>query len=112
MPDGPGFRDPEMKLYKPDKRKFGNNNFLKLHSTFIIISSYILDIVCHAEMNAIVGACRRQADLSGSTLYTTLSPCEECCKLILQCKIKHVVWAEEYPEEVKENMELKESAKW
>ena len=67
--------------------------------------------MCHAEMNAIVSAYRRQADLSGSTLYTTHSPCEECCKLILQCKIKNVWWAKEYPENVKENMRLKESAK-
>ena len=56
-------------------------------------------------MNAIVSALRRQADLSESTLYTTLSPCVECCKLIIQCKIKKVVYAQEYPETFEEGME-------
>ena len=54
--------------------------------------------VCHAEMNAIISAFRRQADISKCTLYTTLSPCAQCSKLIAQSGIKNVVYAQKYKE--------------
>ncbi len=43
---------------------------------------------CHAEANAIVSA---SESLVGHTLYTTLFPCNECAKLIIQSGIKTVV---------------------
>ena len=51
---------------------------------------------CHAEMNAIIAAFRRSADLSSCTLYVTHSPCEDCSKLIAQSGIKNVVFAKYY----------------
>lgn len=39
-------------------------------------------LIVHAEANAILSAVSRDA---GSTLYSTMAPCSECCKLIIQC---------------------------
>ena len=48
--------------------------------------------ICHAELNAIINA---KTDLTGTTLYTTLYPCNECAKLIIQSGIKEVVYLSE-----------------
>lgn len=45
-------------------------------------------LVVHAEQNAIVTA---REPLHGYTMYSTLSPCHECAKLIIQAGIKRVV---------------------
>lgn len=52
--------------------------------------------VLHAEANAIMKVARSTNNSQGSTLYITLSPCKECCKLILQAGIKRVVYINEY----------------
>jgi len=46
--------------------------------------------VCHAELNAILN--RSNADLTGCTVYTTLHPCNECAKAIIQSGIAEVVF--------------------
>uniref|UniRef100_T1K491 Probable deoxycytidylate deaminase n=1 Tax=Tetranychus urticae TaxID=32264 RepID=T1K491_TETUR len=46
--------------------------------------------VCHAEMNAITN--KNSADVRDCTLFTTLFPCNECAKLIIQFGIKEVVY--------------------
>jgi dCMP deaminase len=48
------------------------------------------DYVVHAEINAILNAGGKS--LKGATLYTTLFPCKECTKAIIQAGIKHVVY--------------------
>tara|TARA_B110000037_G_C16965213_1_gene442669 strand:+ start:471 stop:890 length:420 start_codon:yes stop_codon:yes gene_type:complete len=51
----------------------------------------------HAEANAITKLVRYSGlPVDGSTLYITLSPCKDCCKLILQAGIKNVYYSEEY----------------
>lgn len=45
--------------------------------------------VVHAELNAILNA---TADLRGATLYTSLFPCNECCKAIIQSGISRIVY--------------------
>ncbi len=47
--------------------------------------------VCHAEMNAITNTSNKP-DLTGAVLYTSLFPCNECAKLIVQVGIKDVVY--------------------
>ena len=42
-------------------------------------------------MNAILN--KNTADCTGATIYTTLFPCNECSKLIIQSRIKRVVYA-------------------
>ena len=55
-----------------------------------------LPYVLHAEANAITKLARSSNNSDGSTLYVTASPCIECAKLIIQSKIKRVVYGEEY----------------
>ena len=52
--------------------------------------------VLHAESNAIAKCARSTSSADGSILYTTLSPCFECCKLIIQAGIKKVVYKQKY----------------
>ncbi len=52
--------------------------------------------VLHAEANAITKLAKSTQCSKDATLYTTLSPCKECSKLILQSGIKRVVYLEEY----------------
>ncbi len=51
--------------------------------------------VIHAEANAILKCARHGTSCEGATLYVTLPPCPECCKLILQAGIKRVVYLDE-----------------
>ena len=52
--------------------------------------------VLHAESNAIAKCARSTSSADKATLYTTLSPCFECCKLIIQAGISRVVYKELY----------------
>jgi len=46
--------------------------------------------VCHAEFNAILNCA--VGSVKGCTVYTTLFPCNECAKAIIQSGIKEVVY--------------------
>ena len=52
--------------------------------------------VLHAEANAITKLASSTNDSSGATVYVTDAPCIECAKLIIQSKIKRVVYSEKY----------------
>lgn len=52
--------------------------------------------VLHAEANAILKVAKSTQSCDGATLYLTLSPCKECCKLIHQSGITRVVYAKKY----------------
>ena len=52
--------------------------------------------VLHAEANAITKVAGSANDCTGATMYVTTAPCMECAKLIIQCHIKRVVFAEHY----------------
>lgn len=49
--------------------------------------------VCHAELNAILNYNR--GSLKGSRIYTTLFPCNECTKAIIQAGVKEVIYLED-----------------
>lgn len=49
--------------------------------------------VCHAELNAILNAI--STDLAGCSIYTTLFPCNECAKVVIQSGIAEVVYLED-----------------
>ncbi len=46
--------------------------------------------VCHAELNAILNC--HNGSVSGATVYSTLFPCNECAKAIIQSGIKRVIY--------------------
>lgn len=52
--------------------------------------------VLHAEANAITKVAQSTNSSKDATLYTLVSPCMECSKLIIQAGINRVVYAEEY----------------
>jgi dCMP deaminase len=47
--------------------------------------------VCHAEANGIYNACRRGVSLENSIAVTTLFPCQECAKAIIQVGVDTIV---------------------
>ena len=49
--------------------------------------------VCHAELNAILNHGR--AGLEGAKVYTTLFPCNECAKAIIQSGIREVIYLQD-----------------
>lgn len=51
----------------------------------------------HAEMAAIIDACRRGVPVKGATLYTTTFPCHLCARHIIAAGIDRVVYIEPYP---------------
>lgn len=46
--------------------------------------------VCHAELNAILNY--TGTDMHGAKIYTTLFPCNECTKALIQAGIKEVIY--------------------
>lgn len=54
-------------------------------------------LVLHAESNAIL-KCAKNGGVSseGSTMYVTMTPCIQCCKLIIQAGIKEVFYRDAY----------------
>lgn len=50
----------------------------------------------HAEQNAICVAARMGIALDGATLYTHMTPCYTCAKMIINTGIKRVVCAQDY----------------
>ncbi|VAV86132.1 dCMP deaminase [hydrothermal vent metagenome] len=52
--------------------------------------------VLHAEANAILKVAASTQSCMGATLYITLSPCQECSKLIHQAGIVRVVFSKTY----------------
>lgn len=53
-------------------------------------------LALHAEENAILFAVKNGARLEGATLYTTLSPCLACARLIYSAGIKQVFFKKSY----------------
>lgn len=49
------------------------------------------DIICHAEINAIIQCARNGVSPVGATLYATFSPCVHCALAIIQAGIVRVV---------------------
>lgn len=50
----------------------------------------------HAEWNAITDARDRGIDLRGATIYCTLSPCQNCARMIRDAGISQVVFYNDY----------------
>lgn len=65
-------------------------------------------LAVHAEMNAICQSSKLGIPIINGTLYVTTKPCSICSKLIVSCGIKRVVYLEDYPDNLGENI-LKEA---
>ena len=58
----------------------------------------------HAESNAIAYAARYGISVEGATLYCTRRPCAYCAKVIANSGIVKVVYLEDYPDSLSEEM--------
>ncbi|MEA3544466.1 MAG: cytidine/deoxycytidylate deaminase family protein [Thermodesulfobacteriota bacterium] len=54
----------------------------------------------HAEQNAIIQAARHGANITGSTLYCTDSPCIICSKMLINAGVVVVVFSRGYPDKL------------
>lgn len=52
--------------------------------------------VIHAELNAILKCAKEGVSVVGSTIYTTLSPCEHCASTLASAGVVRVVYLEQY----------------
>lgn len=52
--------------------------------------------MCHAELNSILNYDGLISDLSGATMYITLSPCSKCACLLAQVGIKKIIYKKKY----------------
>ncbi len=55
-------------------------------------------LALHAEQNAILYAVKNKTDVTGATMYVTLSPCMACARIIYTMKIAKVVYLKSYAE--------------
>lgn len=55
-------------------------------------------LALHAEQNAIIYAAKNNVQIEGCSLYTTLSPCLACARIIFASGIKQVIYMNSYAE--------------
>jgi len=54
----------------------------------------------HAEQNAIIHAAKHGVSIEGATIYVTSSPCNICAKMLINSGISEIVYEEEYPDKI------------
>jgi dCMP deaminase len=52
----------------------------------------------HAEQNAIIQAALHGVSIEGATLYCTHQPCILCAKMMINARVKKVVYRQSYPD--------------
>lgn len=52
----------------------------------------------HAEQNAILQAATTGVSIEGADLYCTTQPCTQCSRMLANCGIQRVIFAESYPD--------------
>lgn len=58
----------------------------------------------HAEQNVIIQAAVHGISLQGSTIYCTHQPCLICTKMLINCGVTAVFYADPYPDPMAEDM--------
>lgn len=52
----------------------------------------------HAEQNIIIQAATYGVDISGADIYCTNHPCVLCAKMLINCKVRQIFYANDYPD--------------
>ena len=60
----------------------------------------------HAEQNAIIQAAVHGVSIRDGVIYTTTFPCVVCAKMIINARLKEIIYTEGYPDELSELMLL------
>ena len=55
-----------------------------------------LSHVIHAELNCVLKAAKEGISVLDSTMYITLSPCQQCSAMLIQAGVTRVVYLEDY----------------
>jgi dCMP deaminase len=71
---------------------YGYNGTIRGFDNVCEEGNVTLPTVLHAESNAITKCAKSNYSSNGAILYTTLSPCLECAKLIIQSGITDVYY--------------------
>lgn len=58
----------------------------------------------HAEQNVIIQAAMYGIDIGAADIYCTNYPCVLCAKMLINCKVRRIYYAEAYPDELAEAM--------
>lgn len=56
-----------------------------------------IDYAVHAEQNAIIQCAVYGTSTVGATMYVTHQPCIECSRMIINARIKTIIYKESYP---------------
>lgn len=54
----------------------------------------------HAEQNVIIQAAAHGTNIVGADIYCTNHPCSLCAKMLINCGIGNLYYAEDYPDEL------------
>ena len=54
----------------------------------------------HAEQNVIIQAAVHGINIQGAELYCTTHPCVLCSKMLINCGIRRIYYAEDYPDDL------------
>ena len=63
----------------------------------------------HSEINSICDAGKRGVNINNSTIYITHYPCINCCKSIISCGIKNIIYLNDYKNDEVVDILLKNS---
>ncbi|MFP4657177.1 MAG: deoxycytidylate deaminase [Desulfonatronovibrionaceae bacterium] len=58
----------------------------------------------HAEQNVIIQAAVHGVSISRASIYCTTQPCLICSKMLINCQIKEIYFANGYPDELAQQM--------
>lgn len=58
----------------------------------------------HAEQNVVIQAAVNGLNISGADFYCTNHPCVLCAKILINCSISRLFYAESYPDELASQM--------
>ena len=58
----------------------------------------------HAEQNVIIQAATHGVSIEGADIYCTTQPCILCAKMLINCRIRAIYFAEGYPDEMSRDM--------
>ncbi len=58
----------------------------------------------HAEQNAIIQAALYGVSIADATIYSSNKPCSICTKMIINAEIKRIVYRDDYPDELADEL--------